>query len=73
MSKLNPEEEQPTTIKVPLDKNEMPNDVFSTGHAPGQESNTIEFGARPVAKGRSRFSYKDPYIKEEDKAMMEKG
>jgi cell division protein FtsZ len=66
------EDEKPKTIKVPLDKNEMSEDVYSTGHAPGQESNTIEFGARPIANGGSRFSYNDPYIKDEDKAMMEK-
>lgn len=66
------EDERPKTIKVPLDKNETPDGLFSTGHVKGQESNTIEFGARPIANGRSRFSYNDPYIKEEDKAMMEK-
>lgn len=71
------ERRKPEMEKVVVSLEEVkpiPEDIVSTGFAPGQEERTIEFDATPagtIAQSKSRYSYNEPYVKNEDKERID--
>jgi cell division protein FtsZ len=69
-----PKKPESKKVVVPLEEpRETNQDMFAVGYTQGDNSKTVEFDdVRPVAHyERSQYSYKDPYIKSEDKEKLE--
>jgi cell division protein FtsZ len=74
-SQKDKKKDQTEKVIVSLEEaKEMPEDVISMGFAPGQTAKTVEFDATPtgnIAQSMSRYSYREPYVKSEDKERIE--
>ena len=68
-------ETEPEKRVVPLDEGEeVKSDVFIVDKAPGQAATTYEFDDVKMTVdqlSRTRYSYEDPYIKDEDRVQKE--
>ncbi len=67
------EEKKPETKRVPLETQEMMDEMFAVGSDSIDNENTIEFeSVLPVADSTSGYSYEEPYIKSDEKEKIEK-
>ena len=66
-------EETAKVNRVPLDKKDPIEGIFTTESTPSDKGNTVEFpDVRPVADGGTPYSYTDPYVKSDEKERIEK-